>query len=491
MSHIDTREKFCVIGAGASGLAVAKNFIERDIPFDCIERAPDIGGLWNIATDSGIVYESTHLVSSISSTGFEDLPMLDEDYPEYPSHDRVLGYFRDYAAKFGIAAHIEFGRTVTRIAPRSDKLWNVAIAGEERPRIYRGVVIASGHHDTPRMPTLPGTFAGEIIHSRRYKSPRQVRDKRVLVVGCGNSAADIVSDAVHGGSQVFLSIRRGYWFVPKFLLGFPTGDVVQNLELLPVPRIIKRWLFQAGLWVLQGPPARYRMPAPDYSIDQAHPTMTDEIPRLVAHGSLVVKSEIARFDGNEVVFKDGSRETIDMVVFATGYEPVVPFIDKDLLFAPNGSPRLQLNVFHPDYENLFAAGLVQANGSMWRLADDQGRLIANTIVAEAVAPARARRMRANLASAAARIRRHAFVGSDRHRLEVNFYDYRRLLRRLIRGFGPVRRMKLPVGARPPTERPALDTTSTADPSSWASPGDAPTGRSGTTYAPPVRPGHVR
>ena len=53
-----------------------------------------------------------------------------------------------------------------------------------------------------------------------------MRDKRVLVVGCGNSAADIVSDAVHGGSQVFLSLRRGYWFVPKFMLGFPTGDVV-------------------------------------------------------------------------------------------------------------------------------------------------------------------------------------------------------------------------------------------------------------------------
>ncbi len=491
MTHIDTREKFCIIGAGASGLAVAKTFIERDIPFDCIERAPDIGGLWNIATDSGIVYESTHLVSSISSTGFEDLPMLDEDYPEYPSHERVLGYFRDYAAKFGIRAHIEFSKTVARVAPREDKLWDVAIAGEERPRIYRGIVIASGHHDVPRMPTIPGTFAGETIHSRRYKSPKQVRDKRVLVVGCGNSAADIVSDAVHGGSQVFLSMRRGYWFVPKFLMGWPTGDVVQNLELLPVPRIIKRWLFQAGLWVLQGPPARYRLPAPQYSIDQAHPTMTDEIPRLVAHGSLAVKPEIARFEGSEVIFKDGSRETIDMVVFATGYEPVVPFIDPDLLFAGDGRPRLQLNVFHPDYENLFAAGLVQANGSMWRLADYQGQLIANTIVAEAAAPARAQRLRASLAAAGARLRAHAFVGSDRHRLEVNYYDYRRLLRRLIRGFGPVRRMKLPARLRPPTERPALDTTSTADPSSWASPGDAPTGRAGTTYAPPVRPGHVR
>jgi cation diffusion facilitator CzcD-associated flavoprotein CzcO len=490
MIHHDRKEKFCLIGAGASGLAVAKNFIERDIPFDCLERAPDIGGLWNIATDSGIVYESTHLVSSISSTGFDDYPMLDEDYPEYPSHERVLGYFRDYAAKFGIGEHIEFGKSVTRITPRGDRLWDVAIAGEARPRTYRGVVIASGHHDTPRLPTYPGTFAGEIIHSRRYKSPRQVRDKRVLVVGCGNSAADIVTDAVHGGSEVFLSIRRGYWFVPKFLLGFPTGDVVQILELLPLPRLVKRWLFQAGLWLLQGPPSRYRMPDPDYSIDQAHPTMTDEIPRLVAHGSLAIKPDVARFDSREVVFTDGSREAIDMIVFATGYQPVVPFADQGLLFAPDGRLRLHLSVFHPEHDNLFAAGFVQANGSMWRLADYQGQLIANAIVAGAVAPARARRLRDGLASGAIGMRKRAFVASDRHRLEVNYYDYRRLLRRLIRGFGPVRRLKLPARSFPP-ERSTAEAAPVADPSTWAAPADAPNRRAGTPYAPPVRPGHVR
>ena len=341
------------------------------------------------------------------------------------------------------------------------------------------------------MPTFPGTFAGEIIHSRRYKSPKQLRDKRVLVVGCGNSAADIVSDAVHGGSRVFLSIRRGYWFVPKFLMGWPTGDVVQNLELLPLPRLIKRWLFQAGLWVLQGPPSRYRMPDPDYSIDQAHPTMTDEIPRLVAHGSLTIKPDVARLEGGEVVFKDASREAIDMIVLATGYQPVVPFVDEGLLFAADGRPRLQLNVFHPEHATLFAVGLAQANGSMWRLADYQGQLIANTIVAGAVAPTRAQRLRSALATGGAWMPARGFVGSDRHRLEVNYYDYRRLLRRLIRGFGPVRRMKLPARSRPTVEAQTAEATAVTEASSWAAPGDVPSGHAGTSYAPPVRPGHVR
>jgi cation diffusion facilitator CzcD-associated flavoprotein CzcO len=438
----DRNLRYCIIGAGASGLAAAKNFVERGIPFDCLEREQDIGGLWNIATPSGVVYETTHLVSSISSTGFDDFPMLDEDYPEYPGHARILGYFRDFARRFGLMEHVELGRTITDVAPQGDGTWAVSVAGEPGPRIYTGVVIASGHHDTPRTPVYPGIFSGEIIHSRAYKSPRQLRDRRVLVVGCGNSAADIVSDAVHGGSEVFLSIRRGYWFVPKFILGFPTGDVLSYAEMVPLPRLVKRWLFQGVLWLVQGPPSRYRMPDPDYGIDQAHPTMTDEIPRLVAHGDLAVKPEIDRYDGNRVLFKDGTAATIDAIVFATGYQPVIPYLDERLIFAADGRPRLLFNVVHPEHEGLYAVGLSQANGSMWRTADYQAQLVSNLIVAGQRMPERALAFRQMLATRAAKAARRAYVASDRHRLEVNYYDYRRLMKRMNRRFGAVRRMKL-------------------------------------------------
>jgi cation diffusion facilitator CzcD-associated flavoprotein CzcO len=458
MPHQDRKDRYCIIGAGASGLAAAKTFVERGIPFDCLERERDIGGLWNIATPSGVVYETTHLVSSISSTGFDDLPMLDEDYPEYPNHARVLGYLRNYARTFGALEHIELGVSVTSVTPREHGAWAVAVAGEPRPRIYGGVIIASGHHDTPRLPPYPGSFAGEIIHSRAYKSPRQLRDRRVLVVGCGNSAADIVSDAAHGGGEVFLSIRRGYWFVPKFILGFPTGDIISYAEMAPLPRIVKRWLFQGVLWLVQGPPSRYRLPDPDYALDQAHPTMTDEIPRLVAHGDLIVKPEIDRYDGERVLFKDGTAETVDTIVFATGYQPVIPYIDEGLIYGEDGRPRLLFNVVHPEHEGLFAVGLTQANGSMWRTADYQSQLVANLIVAGRHAPVRARAFRRMLAARAARAARRTYVASDRHRLEVNYYDYRRLMLRLNRRFGAVRRMKLESGVAAPravTEQPPI------------------------------------
>jgi Flavin-binding monooxygenase-like len=437
--------RYCIIGAGAAGIAVAKSFVQRGIPFDLLERENDLGGLWNIATPSGIVYESTHLVSAISSTGYDDLPMLDADYPEYPSHDRVLGYFRDYVAKFGIGPHIEFSKSVDQVKLHTDGRYSVAVKGEASSRTYTGVVVANGHHDAPRTPSYPGTFTGEMIHSRQYKSQRQVRDKRVLVVGAGNSACDIIKDAAHAsGAKVVMSMRRGTWFVPKFLLGFPTHDVVANVEwiLTPLPRVLKNWLFQASLFVLQGPPSRYRLPDPTYRIDQAHPTMSDDIPRLAAHGRIVVRPEIERYDGNTVHFVDGSRDAVDMIIFGTGYALSIPFLERTLYATDNGKPHLYLNTAHPEHDGLYFAGLIQANGSIWRLADYQGQLIANAIVARQQAPGEHAAFRSRAQAEAGPASATTFVASERHKLEANYYDYARQLKREARRFPAARKQRL-------------------------------------------------
>ncbi len=432
-----TTGTYCIIGAGASGIAAGAVLKGRGIPFEILEREADLGGLWNIATPSGIVYESTHLISSISATGFHDMPMLDEDYPEYPRHDRILGYLRDYAHKHALTERIRFGATVETVTPSPTGTWAVQIKGERAPRTYAGVIIANGHHEKHRMPTYPGTFAGEILHSKQYKSARQVRDKRLLVVGAGNSAADIVRDAAHASeAKLAISMRHGQWFVPKFMLGFPTGDLVGNVEwaLTPLPRAFKRRLFQAALWLLQGPPSRYRMPDPDHSIDQTHPTMSDEIPRLVAHGRLQVVPEIARYDGHDVVFADGTRDAFDAIVFATGYDLSIPFLQQDLYLGPDGKPSLYLNTASPSHPGLFFAGLIQANGSIWRLAALQAEIIANAIVARHRFPQEEAAFMARAHDGAGPASRRTYVASARHKLEANYFDYTRALKREARRF---------------------------------------------------------
>jgi NADPH-dependent 2,4-dienoyl-CoA reductase/sulfur reductase-like enzyme len=456
-------DKVCIIGAGSSGLATAKTFIERGIPFDCLERENDIGGLWNETTNTGVVYDSTYLVSSRKYTGFEDYPMP-EEYPTYPSHREALAYLRDYAQTFGILDRIQFNTIVER-AERTEEGWRVQIAGEERPRLYRALVIATGHHDTPRIPKIPGKFTGEIMHSRDYRSVKQLTDKRVLVVGAGNSACDIVVDATSVGRAVYQSMRRGTYFVPKFMLGRPTDGIVNFCERLPMPRGLRNRLYTLWHKLMVGSNARYGLPEPEHRIMDTHPTMNTVLPQLAAHGRIGIKPDITELKGRVVSFSDGSEVEVDLLVYATGYDISLPFIDNDLIFDTDARPRLYFNVFHPQLDDLFAVGLIQANGSIWRVADDQSKLVASFLIAAAEGHERASWFRALKAQGPQRSARTSYVPSERHRLEANYYAYRRQARRLLRAFGAMAEAELKAwrGAKGPSRgtaaKKALSTTS--------------------------------
>jgi cation diffusion facilitator CzcD-associated flavoprotein CzcO len=426
-------DKVCIIGAGSSGLAAAKTFSERGIPFDCLEREGDIGGLWNEATNTGVVYDTTYLVSSRKYTGFDDYPMPDE-YPTYPSHRETLAYLRAYAMNFGILDKIELNATVER-AERVNDGWRVKIKGEARPRFYRALVIANGHHHVPRMPTIPGAFTGEIMHSREYRSVKQLADKRVVVVGSGNSGCDIAVDATSVAQRVYLSMRRGSYFVPKFLFGRPMDGIINFCEKIPMPSGFRNRLYTHWHRLMVGKNERYGLPEPEHRIGDTHPTMNTVLPQLAGHGRIGVKPELTEFAGDKVRFSDGSEVEADVVVFATGYEISIPFLDNTLIFDADSRPLFYLNVFHPELDDLFAVGLIQANGSIWRLADLQSQLIASYLIAMAERHERSGWFKKLKLQGHASMAGGSYVKSERHRLEANYYAYRRKLRRHLRRFG--------------------------------------------------------
>ncbi len=457
----DFRSKYCIVGGGSSGLAAAKHLLTRGIEFDCLEREDDVGGNWYYGKPHSSVYRSTHLISSKPLTEYVDFPMPAE-YPDYPSHEQVWQYLRSYARHFNLYPHIEFHTTVERIEPAAEQgphgpYWDVTISNQsvanvngsdssEEPsasspssrsetRRYRGVIIANGHNWDPKLPEYPGSFNGVSLHSAQYKTPEVLRDRRVLVVGAGNSGCDIAVESAQNAACTFHSVRRGYHYLPKYIRGKPADQVGERLLRWRLPLALRRTIAGAVIrWVL-GAPERFGLPKPDHRLFESHPIINSQMLYYVGHGSIRPKRNVAELCGDCVRFVDGTTEAIDVIVYATGYRISFPFIDREHLNWREGRPDLYLNVFHPHYNNLAVVGLIQPDSGQFGLVDRQAQLIAKFLDALDRNPSAADRFRRRIAARNEGLGRGIrYLNSTRHLLEVEHFSYRRRLEKLIRAF---------------------------------------------------------
>jgi thioredoxin reductase len=362
---------YAVIGAGPMGLCTARQLKKHGIPFIGLEQHSDVGGLWDIANPHSTVYETAHLISSKHTTEFSEFPMRPE-VATYPHHRELRQYFHDYATRFGLYENYEFSTRVVRVEPMAGH-WSLVTEkdGVLVRRDVAGVLIANGTLHHPLMPALPG-YEGELIHSSQYKSPAQFQGKRVLIVGCGNSACDIAVDAVHHARSVDISVRRGYYFVPKFILG-RAADTLGGLKL---PRRVKQFLDGLMIRLFMGKPSDYGLPDPDYKLYESHPVVNSLVLYHLGHGDIHPRGDVLRAEGRKILFKDGREDEYDMVLMATGYKLHYPFIEKSLLNWSGAAPGLYLNVFHPEYDNLFVMGMVEATGLGWQGRDEQAEMVA-------------------------------------------------------------------------------------------------------------------
>jgi cation diffusion facilitator CzcD-associated flavoprotein CzcO len=431
---VETVKRYCIIGAGASGLPVAKTFAERGIPFDCFEALADVGGIWNPQSPH-VVYGSTYLNSSKKLSKYPDYE-FPEEWPHYLSRAQAQDYLRSYAREFGLYDRITFNARVAS-AERVDGRWRIQIEGEGSPRFYDGLVVANGHHWHPNWPNYSGAFTGEILHSHDVKSKEQLKGKRVLVVGAGNSAVDILDDAAHDGARAVHSMRRSYYFFPKLVLGKPTDAFIDKTSRWPLPRSVMRYLYWWGLRITVGSHWKYNLPAPDHKLFEAHPTACTLYLDHIAHGRIVTKPDIETVRGNTVRFSDDTEEEIDLIVYATGFRPSFPFMDQSYILHEDGRSKLFIHTFDREHDDLFVAGLFEpAEGGVWQLADYQAKLIASFIVAMASDPKHAAWFRKLKASATPDIG-HGIPYKDTpwHKFEIHHYRFRKYMARLLRTFG--------------------------------------------------------
>jgi hypothetical protein len=425
-----TAERFCILGAGSSGLAVAKNFREMGIPFDCLEREDNIGGNWYYGTSASSVYRSTRLISSKPLTEYTDFPMP-EHYPDHPDQDMVWRYLRSYAEHFELYPSIEFNTCVKSAEPAGEATggWDVTLASGERRR-YRGVVIANGHNWDPRWPNYPGRFDGDVLHSSQYKTPDVLVGRRVLVVGGGNSGYDIASESTRHAEATFHSLRRGYRLLPRFFRGRPVDQGGEWMLLWRWPLWLRRLSIARVsrlAWQPQSPPDA------DHAFLETHPAINGRWPLDVHRGAIVAKPDVRELQGRDVLFSDGSRACVDVIIYATGFNISFPFLDIERLNWRVGRPELFLNVFHPERDDLFVSGLIQPDSGQFGLVDCQAQLIA----AYLQGLAQNRRGAVRLQVAKRKDDRHStngirYVDSPRHLLEVEHFSYRRALGAWIR-----------------------------------------------------------
>ena len=367
-----------VVGAGFAGLGVAAAFERAGVPYEVVEADDDVGGNWYHG-----VYDTAHIISSRKTTEYADYPMP-SDWPDFPSAAQMLAYLRQYAVDAGVRPKIRFGQRVTAVRP-SNGAWEVTVVGAEgaRSASFAGVVVCNGHHWDRRWPEVPGLRDGvRVIHGKDYKSASMLAGQRVLVIGGGNTACDIAVEASRVGVSSEISLRRGYWFMPKTALGVPTVELLRPWMGPTAQRALTRFVVA----IVVGDYRRYGLPLPDHRPFDKHPTINTELLHGLRHGRIVARPDVVRFEGSTAVYADGARSEVDLVVCATGYHASVPFFADGLLPVRDGVPQLVGGCFVPGQRGLYVFGMAQPRYGAGPLITAGAEFLAAAVKAQAETP---------------------------------------------------------------------------------------------------------
>jgi len=316
-----------VIGAGPAGLAVGASLKRAGVPCLILERGPSVATAWRRH------YERLHLHTDKGHSALPFMP-FPASYPRYPSRLEVIEYLQAYARRFEL--RVSFSQEVIT-ARRAGEGWQVRTATGSY--CAANLVIAAGYCREPCRPQWPGldAFRGTVLHSCDYRSGEPFRNRRVLVVGLGNSGAEIAIDLHEHGAQVGVAVRSAVNVIPRELFGIPIVAIGIAEARLPA-RLADalNWLI---LRAVVGDLSRYGLRRPVHGpitqIQRAGrlPLIDVGTIELLKRGSLTVYGGVERCEEDTVVFSDGRRERFDAMILATGYRPRV----SAFLEAPAGS----------------------------------------------------------------------------------------------------------------------------------------------------------
>jgi len=384
--------RIAVIGAGPSGLCALKSCLEEHLEPVCYEKTSYIGGLWyytsNVIEGRGCVMKSTVINTSKETMVYSDFPPP-ADCPVYMHNTKLVEYLKAYASHFDLEERIRFEHEVLGVVQAEDFAktgqWVLKVTDRKAQttstEVFDGVLVCTGHHADKRIPVFDGIerFRGKIVHTRDYRTHVGYEDKKVLVVGIGNSGGDVAVELSRIAKPVLLSTRRGSWVMNRIeknglpidiLLHSRVTDLFKRLT----PRSLLNWAVEARL------NARFDHELyglkPEHRFDSQHPMVNDELPNRIASGTITIKPDVKKIGPTSVEFVDGSLEDdIDAIILATGYNFGFPFIDHPALEVKDNVVNLYKYVFPPDIQpsTLAVIGCVQPLGAVMPISEIQCR----------------------------------------------------------------------------------------------------------------------
>jgi putative flavoprotein involved in K+ transport len=325
-----------VIGGGPGGLAAAYALRARGIRAVVLEKSDRVGASWRRH------YDRLHLHTTRGLSALPGLPMP-RRFGRWVSRDDVVRYLEKYAEFHEL--EIVTGVEVSRVERSADGTGWLLHATGGRELTGGAVVVATGYNHTPRIPDWPGraTYTGELLHAGDYRDPQAYAGRDVLVVGVGNTGAEIAVDLVEGGaSRVRLSVRTAPHIVRRSTAGWAsqyTGVLVRRLPVSLVDRLA-RPVAKVSVPDLSA----HGLPRPDTGLysrvtEGAIPVQDVGLIDAVRKGSVEVVAAVESFEDGKVVLADGSRVEPDAVIAATGYsralEGLVGHLD---VLGPRGRP---------------------------------------------------------------------------------------------------------------------------------------------------------
>jgi putative flavoprotein involved in K+ transport len=305
---------------------------------------------------------------------------------KWPSRDGVIEYLRRYADRAGVV--VRTGVEVERV-DRNTAAWSL-VTTDGAVEAER-VIVATGHSNRPHLPDWPGAFDGDLVHSASYRNPAPYVGRRVLVVGAGNSGAEIAVDVADGGAaETFLAVGTPPSIVRRDTLGFPSQVLGIATAHLPVPVVdriaatIRRVsipdLTSYGLHA----PAR---PYSDFLRRRVIPILDVGLVGAVRNGRVRVVAALDGFDEGRAVLADGRRLEVEAVIAATGYRPgLEPLVGHLGVLDDRGEPLVRGAEEHPHAPGLHFVGYQVTLGGTFRLVGIEAKELARALVVDSEDP---------------------------------------------------------------------------------------------------------